>query len=75
MKFMQFIALPGASVGKRYPSAVSWQAVASHVFVFLPTPTGLPLLHALTTLKTKNKHHKINVQDDSPLQRKVNSFC
>jgi hypothetical protein len=67
---MQFRALPGASVGKRCPSAVSWQAAASHVFVFLPTPTGLLLLHALTTLKTRNKHNKINVQDESPLQWK-----
>ena len=48
----QFLNLPGASVEKICPSVVSWQAVVSHVFVFLPTPKWLLLLHVVTGIKT-----------------------
>jgi len=48
----EFLTSPGASVEKICPSVVSWQAVVSHVFVFLPTPKWLLLLPVVTRLKT-----------------------
>jgi hypothetical protein len=48
----QFLTSPGASVEKTCPSVVSWQAVVSHVFVFLPTPKWLLLLPLATRSKT-----------------------
>jgi hypothetical protein len=48
----QSVTLPGASVEKICPSVVSWQAVVSRVFVFLPIPKLLLLLHEVTGLKT-----------------------
>jgi hypothetical protein len=48
----QFLTVPGAFVEKICPSVVSWQAVVSRVFVFLPTPKWPLLLHEVTGLKT-----------------------